>query len=92
MKEVAFALYPKIKIRELLMALGRSLLSLSQHVPDLVVQVLYASPFSPCTATILLMSLVFTFMWTSRWGVNTPLEDFQPRIIGKCRTSPDDCE
>jgi len=40
MNEVAFALYPNVKIREFLTTLGRSSGLLSQQVPDLVVQVL----------------------------------------------------
>ena len=39
-KDVAFALYPNVNIRDLSTALGRRLLPLSQQVPDLVVQVL----------------------------------------------------
>jgi hypothetical protein len=47
MNEVAFALYPNVKIREFLTALGSMSELLSQQLPDLVVQVLYGSPLRP---------------------------------------------
>ena len=51
--DVAFALYPNVRIREFLTALGSNFLSFNQQIPALVVQFLNASPFKPWTATIL---------------------------------------
>jgi hypothetical protein len=85
-RDVTFALYPNVRIRAFLTALGSKFSSPSQKTLDLVVQDLYGSPFKPCTATML--PIIFSCCTPKKLELFTLLLGSRPRGLRRLRNCP----